>query len=139
MRPREFVQTHGSTAFRSLESNALKDFLESEQDEWILATGGGVVDSPEALQLLRSARRAGVLIAFLDGTAERLYKRVIKKGIPAILDTNAPYRSYLQLYFARAPRYRQVADLCIVLAGLESADVAARLVTAIGEYFDVGK
>lgn len=141
VRPREFVQTRGVAAFRDLEAKTLHKFLEAQGDsnEWILATGGGVVESPRAMQELRDARKHGELVVALNGGAERLYKRVVKKGIPAILDPQAPYRSYLHLFHGRAPRYRQAAVRCIELAGLESQDAAAKLITIIGEYFDVGK
>lgn len=71
----EIFAIHGEEFFRALELRALKRFL-SEHQRAVLATGGGIVASPDAYALLRSRTRT----VWLRATPEEHWNRVVAQG-----------------------------------------------------------
>lgn len=66
---------HGEDYYRQVELQALRKFLSSHH-EGVLATGGGLVTSPEAFRLLAE----GALTVWLRATPEEHWERVVKQG-----------------------------------------------------------
>ncbi|PPQ86841.1 hypothetical protein CVT26_007796, partial [Gymnopilus dilepis] len=79
---REFVLKHGWAAFRSAEVDVLKELIREKPKGHILSLGGGVVESPEAREVLKGYAREGGpvvhivrpledVIAYLDAETSR--------------------------------------------------------------------
>lgn len=66
---------HGEAYFRQLELGALRAFLEAHPRA-VLATGGGLVTSPEAYELLRARTQT----VWLKATSDEHWTRVVKQG-----------------------------------------------------------
>lgn len=75
MRLSELFAIHGEDYFRQLELQALTKFLETHP-EGVLATGGGLVTSPDAFNLLLQRTRT----IWLKATPEEHWSRVVKQG-----------------------------------------------------------
>jgi XRE family transcriptional regulator, aerobic/anaerobic benzoate catabolism transcriptional regulator len=71
----EIFAIHGEGYFREVELAALKKFFTSHKTG-VLATGGGIVDSPDALALL--AEKAHTV--WLKATPEEHWNRVVHQG-----------------------------------------------------------
>lgn len=71
----EIFAIHGEDYFRRLELEALRRFL-SGHPRAVLATGGGLVTSPEAYQLLRERAHT----VWLKATPEEHWARVVGQG-----------------------------------------------------------
>jgi shikimate kinase len=82
--PRQIVSVHGNEFFQYCETQALSDFLETQEtNSWILSTGGGIMVNPSALSLLSQNRYERV---YLRTPEQVLFQRIVKKGLPAYLD-----------------------------------------------------
>jgi XRE family aerobic/anaerobic benzoate catabolism transcriptional regulator len=71
----EIFALHGEEYFRRLEREALREMIESGE-RMVLATGGGIVTSPDTFALLR--RHA--LTVWLRASPETHWNRVVKQG-----------------------------------------------------------
>ena len=106
----DYIRANGEAAFRALERETVSEI--SRESGYIIATGGGVILSPENL---RALRRNGRLI-FLDRSLQNLRP-----------SPNRPLSSTPEklraLYETRYPLYRAAADL-IVPANRSAEEVA---------------
>ncbi len=75
MRLPELFAIHGEDYFRQLELDALSRFLETHP-RGVLATGGGLVTSPQAFELLLARTET----VWLKATPEEHWSRVVKQG-----------------------------------------------------------
>jgi shikimate kinase len=92
--------------FRDLEARILQDLCSCPNA--IIATGGGVVERPSSVALLRSHSRS----VWLQCSADELLKRQTAAPRPALSDE--PLAEEIRLMLERRePDYRQVADLVI--------------------------
>ena len=101
----EIFALHGEGYYRRLERQALEDILAADRPV-VLATGGGVVTSPEAFVLLR--RRA--LTLWLRADPEDHWNRVVQQGDRRPMEDHPAAMSELRrLLAAREPLYATAA------------------------------
>lgn len=107
---REIYNSRGKEYFQHLETKALTSFEKDYSDSAvILSLGGGTIENPEGMKLLK---RFGTLI-FLDLPADVLFKRIEQGGFPSFIDSQNPYPSFLELYNRRRPLYLKAANLTL--------------------------
>jgi shikimate kinase len=104
---REIYQTYGGKAFYQLEHEALQTISRTYKN--VFSLGGGTLERNENITLLKSL---GIFI-YLKNDPNILFERLIKKGIPAYLDPQNPYISYLKLAEHREIIFETHADLKI--------------------------
>jgi shikimate kinase len=80
-----------------------------QQENIVLATGGGAVLLPENRQQLT----ARGLVIYLHCSPEQQYARTARDRNRPLLDTDDPQQRLRDLMAEREPIYRQVADLVI--------------------------
>jgi shikimate kinase len=112
-------EIEGEAGFRAREAQTIAELTRLEGI--VLATGGGVVLAEENRRLL--AERGTVV--YLRATPEHLYERVRQDKNRPLLATGDPLERLRELYRARDPLYRAVADL-VVDTGRQSVPVLAR-------------
>ena len=115
----------GEAGFRQRESQVIAELTAAEGI--VLATGGGAVLAEESRRCLAS--RGAVV--YLHARPETLYARVCHDRNRPLLATPDPLGRLRELYAARDPLYRSVADI-VVETGTQSvhalaADLLARL------------
>ncbi len=101
----EIFALHGEAYYRRLERETLERVL-AEQRPLVLATGGGVVTSPETYDLLR--RRT--LTVWLRATPSEHWNRVVQQGDRRPMADNPQAMAELRrLLAAREPLYAEAA------------------------------
>lgn len=108
----ELFAIHGEEYFRQLELRALTRFLAAHPDG-VLATGGGLVTSPEAFDLLLSRTRT----VWLKATPEEHWSRVVKQGDLRPMENRPHAMSELRRRLKqREPLYRRAQRECVTSA-----------------------
>jgi shikimate kinase len=134
----------GPEIFRKAEAGALAAIFESEAmipctrempstpsaieiyRNVIIASGGGIVDNPEALILLQ--KNTNVIAVFLDVSAQTAWERICKAGeLPPFLKTEKPEETHRLLHERRAAAYRQIVTLAINAEGKSPGEIAKEI------------
>jgi len=116
----------GPEIFRKAETEALAALLESEMakpaSSLVIAAGGGLVDNPDALSVMR---RFPIVTVFLDVYAKIAWKRIrAERELPPFLRTENPERTHRTLHKRRTAAYRRVASLVIRADGKSPQKIA---------------
>jgi XRE family aerobic/anaerobic benzoate catabolism transcriptional regulator len=123
----EIFALHGEEYYRRLEKETLEDVL-GEERPLVLATGGGIVNSPETYALLR--QRA--LTVWLRAHPEEHWNRVVQQGDRRPMADHPEAMAELRrLLAAREPLYAEAAHT-VETSGRSAEDVARRIETLVG-------
>lgn len=115
----------GEAGFRKREHGLLAEV--SAQSGIVLATGGGVVLSPDNRQLLTKKG----FVVYLQASVDQLLKRTAQdKGRP-LLQVDNPESVIRQLLQDRAALYHEVADLEVSTEKKKPAQVAEAIVSLV--------
>jgi len=122
----EIFAVHGEEYFRRIEHEALRELVESGE-KTVVATGGGIVASPDSMTLLRTR----CVTVWLKATPEHHYARVAAQGdrrpFAVRVDARAALRSLLR---ARTPLYAS-ADYVVDTSRLGLAAAQRKLDAAV--------
>jgi len=117
----EIFQEKGEEWFRERESAILLG--QSKQENFIVATGGGVVIRRQNRDLMKTTGE----VVFLEASLEQLWARVSKeKGRPLLEDFD-PKRKLMSLLTARQPCYDDCAELKVMTDGKTPKQVAEEI------------
>jgi shikimate kinase len=119
---REIFETDGEAAYRTLETEALLEALDSPEPA-IIAAAGGVVLSAVNREALR--RRAGKVV-WLRATPGLLVDRALRQDHRPLLERD-PAGTMAQMAADRTDLYAEVADEIIDIDRLTPAQVANRV------------
>ncbi len=128
--PRQLYE-RGPEVFREAEAQALAALIAEtapSPGRMILATGGGIIDNPAAMEALRAAAR----LVCLDTDAATAWRRIQRSAagegsLPPFLRGDDPKSAHRELHERRMAAYRHLADTCVSTAGQEPAAIAADL------------
>lgn len=95
----------GEAGFRRRESEVLRDLCTGPAQ--VVATGGGIVLSPENRRLLRKHG----LVVYLQASVDQLLERTSKNTNRPLLQVADPRARIAELVQERDPLYREVADI----------------------------
>jgi len=126
----------GPEVFKKAEAEALAaifqpPFLEAEKAQssppLVIASGGGLIDNPDALSLLKN--NAAAISVFLDVAVKTAWERVRKAGeLPPFLKTENPAETHRSLHERRAAAYRRLAALVIKADDKNPPEIAREIV-----------
>jgi shikimate kinase len=122
----ELFADQGEEAFRRAEADVLARSCADPAPAVISVAGGAVLRAENRALIARSGT-----VVWLRARPETLAARV-GDGVGRPLLDDDPAAALLHLSAVRAPFYAEVADLVIDVDDLEPADVAERIVTAVG-------
>jgi len=111
-------QERGEEAFRDLESAALLSL--AERENLVISTGGGLV----LREANRKQLRALGFTVWLSASVEATYARVRHNRDRPLLRVPDPQATIAELLAARAPLYKESADLHIDTTNLSMDDIA---------------
>jgi XRE family transcriptional regulator, aerobic/anaerobic benzoate catabolism transcriptional regulator len=117
---------HGEEHYRRLERQALAEVLAQDRP-LVLATGGGIVASPDAYAMLKAA----TVTVWLRATPEDHWNRVVSQGDKRPMADHPQAMADLRtLLTARQPLYA-TADHTVQTSGCSIDDVIAEIRTLI--------
>lgn len=122
---------YGEVYFRDLESRVIDQVV--QQDNQVIATGGGAVMRPDNARALQAAGT----VVWLRVGAETAYRRVGRKGDRPLLAGEDPQERIGDLLAQRESLYRELADVvvdtdCLDAGGVVKAILAAPALQAEG-------
>jgi len=100
----EIFQNSGEDAFRQLETEALREVLNSAPPGGLLviALGGGTLEKEENREIIRSGDHA---LIFLDAPVEELYRRCSPASADKVRPLAAVEENFRRLHAKRRPQY----------------------------------
>ncbi|MDR2717572.1 MAG: shikimate kinase [Treponema sp.] len=124
----------GPDVFKKAEAEALAVIFEPAMAQsaspLVIAAGGGLVDNPDALPLLK--KNAAAISVFLDVSAQTAWERIRKAGeLPPFLKTENPEETHRSLHERRAAAYRHLASLVIKADDKSSQEIAREIVDGL--------
>lgn len=120
-------EIEGESGFRKREAQVIADL--SQQSNQVVATGGGVVLSPEN----RSNMRASGFVVYLNVPPHTLWERTRNDRNRPLLQVADPLLRLKELYAQRDPFYREVANLVVDGSRINALGVLQLLVKEVGE------
>ena len=122
----------GQAVFQKAEADALASIIaiagvgNNDQDKRIIATGGGIIDNPEAAVLLSRLKNSGAVILHLNLPAASAWQRITAEGdLPPFLRTENPQENHSSLHERRCAAYQQIASFSIYVEGKSPEEIAA--------------
>lgn len=97
----EIFELKGESGFRKLETQYLQEAI-NEYD--IISTGGGVIESPDSMEILSHYK----FIIWLDASIQLIYDR-IKNDSNRPNAANKAFDELKRLYLSRVSRYNEIA------------------------------
>lgn len=94
----------GESGFRDRESAVLEEVL--QESNAVIATGGGIIVREKNVKLLQNFSP----VFYLSATVDQLVERTHKDKKRPLLQVDDPKSKIQELYTARDPLYRKVAD-----------------------------
>jgi len=125
--PRQLF-TEDPLLFKQAEADAVKVLTNKDCSRGpclcIIATGGGIIDNPEAIVELK---KLGVVV-YLCISADAAWSRIASSGeLPPFLQTENPQDSHRILHERRAAAYLLIADAVIETEGKTPEEIAVEI------------
>ncbi|GHT89846.1 shikimate kinase [Spirochaetia bacterium] len=128
----------GPGVFRSAETQALASLLREVSPEGgpkLVAAGGGLIDNPEARELLRAVPMRVYLEVSADTAWERISAASLRTGeLPPFLNTENPRETHAALHTRRGAAYREFASLTITAEGKSPEDIGREIAAMIRKH-----
>ena len=124
----EIFKDEGEEAFRALESKLLAEVL-AQDDEQIIATGGGAILSAENRELMKHGGR----VIWLDASPTVLAERIAGDANRPLLDGVDPLFKMISLAMQRNPLYAEVADLRVDTEKLSDEEAVAKIINFLSD------
>ena len=121
----EIFATFGEEKFRDAETEAIHQF--SHEVPAIIVTGGGIVLRPANVQLLRAL---GMVVS-LEADEETLFRRISRRALRPLLQTENPRATRVELLRVREPFYHSAADVRLDTSHLTHDEVADAILKRI--------
>ena len=115
-------EIEGEEGFRAREQQVVEEM--TDWNDYVLATGGGVVMRAENRRALASRG----FVIYLHATIDEQVRRTQKDKRRPLLQTGDPEQTLRELMAIRDPLYREIADHVINTDGCSPKTVAQRLV-----------
>jgi len=124
----EIFKDEGEEAFRALENKVLAEAL-AQDNEQIIATGGGAVLSAENRALIKQNGH----VIWLDASPTVLAERIAGDTNRPLLDDVDPLFKMISLATQRNPLYAEVADLRVDTEKLSDKEAVAKIINFLSD------
>lgn len=144
--PRQIYVSEGEGAFKNAEARVclnLKNLLEKNNSKAVIATGGGICNNPEAIQILKSMGKCVFLQADEKLAADRIVREVVVdetgklSNLPAYIAKKNPCsinevrEVFHQFYVERTKVYSEIADVTVVMQNASKSVNTKCIIAAI--------
>ena len=124
----DIFEKHGEAYFRHLETETVQELV--QRDDFVIATGGGLVLKQENAALLKNSGK----IVFLRANVETLVRRLHADRERPLLQNADSLRERLEnLLKDRAPIYERTADITIDVDEKTPEEIAGEIIKWIGQ------
>ncbi len=130
---RQIYQKLGEQDFRRLEAESIHQLLHQDQENKIIALGGGALSNPF---LTESDLQALGFICCLDIPDPVAYERILKQGLPPFLQQEAdPFRAFCEQNRNRREIFQKHAHIMLKPADFETTprDMALHILSVYKE------
>ncbi|HBY21714.1 MAG: hypothetical protein A2Y24_01960 [Clostridiales bacterium GWE2_32_10] len=103
----QIFESYGEIGFRDIETKTLKNSI--NQDNIVIATGGGIVKKEENRKLLKDA----CISIYLKATEEQIYKNTENDTTRPLLNVPNKMEVIEKMMSERRPLYEKTADIVI--------------------------
>jgi len=111
----------GQSIFQKAEVKAASTLI-AQNRFFIIAAGGGIIDNPEAINIIKNS---GTTIIYLNISSNLAWNRIAAEGeLPPFLQTENPQETHRALHERRAAAYLQLADIIIDVDGKSPEQIA---------------
>ncbi|MDR0444168.1 MAG: shikimate kinase [Treponema sp.] len=114
--------------FQKSETEALADILGGAEtgstNRRVIATGGGIIDNPDAVAILANS---GALVVYLNVSAGCAWDRIADGELPPFLKTENPKETHRALHERRAAAYSKFAKIVIEAEGKTPEEIVAQI------------
>ena len=117
----------GEAAFRQMEQDAAAAL--AQEKNLVIATGGGMVKSPAAMQALSSTG----LVVYLKATAEQIYQNIGSDTTRPLLQTEDKLGTIRRMMAEREELYQRYANVTVPLQGHSISATCRLLLTRLEE------
>jgi len=119
----EIFAESGEEAFRQMETELLKAFLDDKKDKFVISTGGGMPVKDINRKLLE---KLGTVV-YLKADPETIYEHVKNDTKRPLLQCDNPQQRIRDMIQIRNPIYQSSADIIINVDNLKQSEIAERL------------
>ncbi|MCV2403989.1 shikimate kinase [Marinomonas sp. C2222] len=125
-------EREGEDGFRKRETQALSSLVQSDKENCVLATGGGIVMRDENRSILND----GSVVVYLYASVSQQLYRTSKSSHRPLLQTGDPKATLRKLFEVRDPLYREVATLVVETDARHPKSVANKVLDAIKRHLN---
>ncbi len=122
---REIFKKHGKQYFRDLEKEAL--LVAAKKKGCVVSLGGGSLAHIES----GLVDFTNAWLVYLKVRKDVLYSRILKNGLPAFFDKEAPYDYFEKLFHEREPAYKKFANITVDNTERKPDEVAQDILTVL--------
>lgn len=116
----------GESGFRLRETAVLKELINCRST--VVATGGGIVTTPENIPILKALGK----VIYLSASIDHLFERTSKDRKRPLLQVENPREKLESLLILRDPLYKSVADHIVVTDGQAAKQVVSQICVNMG-------
>jgi len=130
---KEIFKTDGETAFRQMETAFLKKLIKQKTHRTIIATGGGIITTPENIPLLQKLG----FVVWLTCLPEVIYNRTSRNSNRPLLQCPDPQEAIRTLLDQRKPLYDSCANLKIDTSELNINEIKFGILESARYHFGI--
>ncbi len=123
----EIFKLKGEAYFRSIETKYLKKSLELK--DYIVSTGGGIVENEENLNILKNEK----YVIFLNSKVESQFKNTKDSDKRPLLNSSNPKEILQKLYDKRIDKYKKIAKMEFFSDSMSNEELANKIVNIFNE------
>jgi len=127
----DIFASEGEEAFRTMETKLLENMLETQCNQHIISTGGGMIVRPENRILLR---RLGFVV-WLSCSAQETLERTSRNNNRPLLQGEDPMAVIRRMLDERSPLYDEAAHLKISTSDLEFDEISCGILESACYHF----
>ncbi len=122
----DIFDTYGEEAFRRMETECLKELIQTAERQ-IISVGGGLPVREENHRLLKELGK----VIYLKVTPETVYLRLKEDTSRPLLQVEDPLKQICTLMQKRAPVYEACADVIIEVSELSFDEIMNQIMAAV--------
>jgi shikimate kinase len=123
----EIFSSYGESYFRDLETKVITEICRTKDQ--IISTGGGIVEKPENIDILK---KTGITF-YLYASANELYERIKNEKNRPLLNNNDPAQT-LEYLLNKREKFYELCDIKIITTGKNIEEITCEIIEKLEDY-----